>query len=130
MYLLEIVKELLKQLEVGNYHSLQLSVDEKESPDQPLVPTPSLNSQVESLIGDRALLNAPAIPMDDVIIVADALKIWFRKMPEPITTFALYDLCIEAGKQECSALALVSLHSPVLSYFCFSVYPWQNYLIC
>ena len=53
------------------------------------------------------MLKAPPIPIDDVLIVADVLKIWFRKMPEPITTFSLYDACIEAGKLESPQLAQV-----------------------
>ena len=94
--LTETVKELLRQLEVGNYRSLRLTDD---NADAALAhnPTSDANCPFALLIGDREILQAPAIPIDDVLIVADVLKIWFRKMPEPITTFGLYSMCITAG---------------------------------
>lgn len=107
IHVVEIVKDLLQQLEVGNYRSIQLSDADKQSTVELSSSSFSSNSQCVALMGDSTHLDAAPIPMDDVIIAADALKIWFRRMPEPITTFALYDQCIAAGKKESCQLAQV-----------------------
>ena len=100
------MKELLQQLEVGNYRSLLLPGEGGSTQEQTL--SLPADGHLDELVGDKSLLQAAPVPITDVLIVADVLKIWFRKMPEPITTFALYDMCIAAGTKNDERLALVS----------------------
>lgn len=104
----EIVKQLLRQLDVGNYRSLRLTSSEVDDDIAHLsLLNKEFNADLAGLLGDREALTAAPLVVEDVLIVADVLKIWFRKMPEPITTFALYDMCITAATNNDHALAQV-----------------------
>ena len=43
----------------------------------------------------------------DVLVACDLLKIWLRRLPEPITTFAAYAQCVAAGMRQDSRIARV-----------------------
>ena len=45
----------------------------------------------------------------DVLVACDLLKIWLRRLPEPITTFASYQQCVSAGMRLDSRIANVIL---------------------
>jgi hypothetical protein len=45
----------------------------------------------------------------DVLVACDLLKIWLRKLPEPITTFASYQQCLTAGMRLDSRIANVKI---------------------
>ncbi|KAF9518998.1 hypothetical protein BS47DRAFT_1370866 [Hydnum rufescens UP504] len=49
----------------------------------------------------------------DINIVASALKLWFRELPEPLLTFSLYQGFVEAAKIENDRLRHIRLHERV-----------------
>lgn len=57
------------------------------------------------------LMNDEAL--SDINIVAGCLKLWFRELPEPLLTYALYPAFIEAAKVEDDYLRQIRLHEQV-----------------
>ncbi|WFD43399.1 Rho GTPase-activating protein [Malassezia psittaci] len=57
------------------------------------------------------LMNDEAL--SDINIVAGCLKLWFRELPEPLLTYALYPKFIEAAKVEDDYLRQIRLHEQV-----------------
>lgn len=51
--------------------------------------------------------NAGIEVVDDIMVACDLLKIWFRRLPEPIVPFHFYDQCIRAGSCGDESLANV-----------------------
>lgn len=51
--------------------------------------------------------------LSDINIVAGCLKLWFRELPEPLLTHALYPAFIEAAKVEDDYLRQIRLHEQV-----------------
>lgn len=51
----------------------------------------------------------------DVLVACDILKIWLRRLPEPLCTYRAYDLCVAAGtaREEGAARAALRLLPPL-----------------
>ena len=45
----------------------------------------------------------------DVLVACDLLKIWFRRLPDPLVPYSLYDLCIRAGLRSEKSIAYVGI---------------------
>jgi hypothetical protein len=93
----EAVKAVLDQLEKGNYQSLRGNVARQEYARK--IRSKYGSSRSETHLAMIAQLDAPPINIPDVLVAADLLKIWFRRMPEPITGYRFYDRCVAAGKR-------------------------------
>lgn len=106
----ETVKAVLDQLERGNYQSLRSAVARQEYSRK--IRMKYGNSRSETHLQMIAQLDEQPITIPDVLVAADLLKIWFRKMPEPITGFRFYDRCVSAGRREdIHAAEVFSFHS-------------------
>jgi hypothetical protein len=110
----ETVKAVLDQLERGNYQSLRGTVARQEFCRK--IRGKYGNSRSETHLAMIAQLDEPPIRIPDVLVAADLLKIWFRRMPEPITGYRLYDRCVAAGKRnDLSAAEVDSIHLSIPS---------------
>lgn len=49
--------------------------------------------------------------VNDVLVACDILKIWLRRLPEPIVPYCFYEQCVKAGSLNDISLALVSNYS-------------------
>jgi hypothetical protein len=51
----------------------------------------------------------------DVLVACDILKIWLRRLPEPLCTYQAYDLCVAAGaaREESAAQAALKIMPPL-----------------
>ena len=60
-------------------------------------------------VGDNTVEAASAgiDVVKDVLVACDLLKIWFRKLPEPIVPYVYYESCVKAGLRGDRALANV-----------------------
>jgi hypothetical protein len=67
----------------------------------------------------RASLHPPASDtgnvVTDVLVACDILKIWLRRLPEPLCTYRAYDRCVAAGvaREESAAQAALELLPPL-----------------
>lgn len=132
----DTVKSIMAQLEVGNYQSILGSASRVEHSRRGSAGSEASveNKRGNGASGRRSSCAAPQsdhrseyIPINDVLVACDLLKLWFRKMPEPVTGFALYNECVHAGKRDDSRLAEVG-SKPYLrlnigsKFICFVIY--------
>jgi hypothetical protein len=110
----ETVKAVMDQLERGNYQSLRSTVARQEHSRK--IRAKYGNSRLETHQALIAQLDEQPIVIPDVLVAADLLKIWFRKMPEPITGYRYYDRIVAAGRRDdvnaAAVLYLPSLSNP------------------
>jgi hypothetical protein len=119
----DTVKSIMAQLEVGNYQSIlgsksrveksrrgsasEASIENKRGVSSSS--SSSAHKRSSSAPPVRSELRHEYIPISDVLVACDLLKLWFRKMPEPVTGFALYSQCVNAGKRDDIHLAEVGV---------------------
>lgn len=58
--------------------------------------------------GDSATAGADVV--SDVLVACDLLKMWFRRLPQPIVPYACYAQCVRAGQRGDAALAQVFVY--------------------
>lgn len=117
----DTVRSIMAQLEVGNYQSILSSKSRVEKSRRGSASEASIENKrgVSSSSAHKRSSSAPPvprselrheyIPISDVLVACDLLKLWFRKMPEPVTGFALYSQCVNAGKRDDIHLAEVGV---------------------
>lgn len=104
----ETVKAVMEQLEKGNYQSLRGEVARQEY--RRKMRSKYGNSRLEIHLNLLSQLDEQPVPIPDVLVAADLLKIWFRRMPEPITGYRLYERCVAAGKRDDINAASVNIY--------------------
>ncbi len=111
----EKVREVMEQLERGNYQSLRSERERVEY--RKKMRARYGDSRSETHLALLAQLDEQPVAVGDVLIAADLLKIFFRRMPEPITGFRLYERCVAAGKRDDVAAASVQYSHYSLIFF-------------
>lgn len=102
----------MAQLEVGNYSSIMVFRAGAEHSRRGSAP--NIKSETKRSGNKRAMSAPPLppkgefIPINDVLVACDLLKLWFRRMPEPVTGFDLYSDCVSAGRRDDPRAAEVS----------------------